>query len=710
MNTYIPLPNLTNGAYEVSIPHPKDTDEILAKVNHNINSAHRLTGSVFYTTGEDVTGLIGNLPWVSRDFNWRQYNYVASETWIISPTKINQFNGSYIRNFGGRVNLPAISLGDLGSQYRIQGEPSLPQIQVSGRFNLTSAIPGPVAGSNQYQLRDVLSITTTHHSIRVGGEGTLEKMIHDTELNNYGVFSVTTTNPRGTKNATADFLLGLPATMNQDAPTTKIDNDWYFALFIQDDYRVTPRLTLNLGARWDIQTPITDPLNRFLTFKAGVQSKIVTSAPVGLLFPGDPGVGRGIISTDWNNVSPRVGLAWDPTGSRKTAIRAAAGLFYGSLSGNVWNTSSDNQPFAIRQQFNNPNTFADPYKLLPGGVSPFPYSYSPSAPRFVAPSAVYGPDLNFATPYSVQMNFAIQRQVARDVSITAAYVGNLTRRIPIAQDINYPILKPGATTADVNQRRPYLPGVLSSIGIMKPILNSAYHGLQITGEKRFSRHFTAKGFYTFGKGLDAVNTQNSTLQAATDWNNIRLDRGRANFDRRHSANISGVWDLNYVSKAPLLVRVIAGGWSLAAIASMRSGTPLTITSGTDSNLDGNTNDRADLIGNPFLDPNRPRSQVIDQWFNTAAFSKTTQAANSYDGTAGRNIIDSPGLKTVDMTIARAFRLTERKSLQFRAEATNAFNMVNLSAPGTNANSSSTFGKITTANPMRQMQLGLKFVF
>jgi hypothetical protein len=300
--------------------------------------------------------------------------------------------------------------------------------------------------------------------------------------------------------------------------------------------------------------------------------------------------------------------------------------------------------------------------------------------------------------------------VARDVSITAAYVGNLTRRIPIAQDVNYPVLKAGATTANVNDRRPYLTGVLSSIGIMKPILNSAYHGLQITGEKRFSRHFTAKGFYTFGKGLDAVNTQNSTLQAATDWNNILLDRGRANNDRRHNASLSGVWDLDYVKRAPLFVRAIAGGWSLAAIASLRSGLPLTITSGTDSNFDGNTNDRADLIGNPFLDPNRPRSQVIDQWFNPAAFSKTTQAANSYDGTAGRNIIDGPGSKTIDMTIARSFRIAERKSLQFRAEATNAFNIVNLSNPGTNANSTSNFGKITTANPMRQMQLGLKFVF
>jgi hypothetical protein len=711
MNKYLPLPNVPgSNRYEVQESHPRDTDEILAKVDHSIGQAHRVTASLFYSTGADTTGLIGNVLWVDRRFQWSQYNYNAKETWIVSPNKINEFRAAYVRNFGGRVDLPQISLGDLGSKFQIQGTPSLAQIQVSGRFNMNSALAGPLAGSNQYQARDIFSISTSRHNVRIGGEIVLEKMIHDALLTNYGDFRFSTTNPRGTKNAVADWLLGFPATMAQDAPTTKVDNSWYYGLFIQDDFRVHPRLTLNLGARWDIQPPITDPHDRFDTFVPGKQSVIVKSAPAGLLFPGDPGVKRGIIGTDWNNVSPRLGVSWDPFGDRKTAIRAAAGIMYGSISGNEWNTSSDNQPFAIRQTFDNVYSISDPYRLLPGGVSPFPYSYSPANPRFAPPSGVVAISLGYKSPYAYQMNFAIQRQIARDASITVAYVTTLTHRIPAGPDQNYPVLTGAATTGNVNSRRPYLPGVLSTVQLYSSILNSSYHGLQITADKRFSHNFQVKGYYTFGKSLDYVNTQNSTIQAATDWNNIALDRGRTNNDRRHNAVFSGIWQLNYFNKMPVVARTILGGWSLSAIASFRSGAPLTVTSGVDSNFDGNTNDRADLIGNPFLDPNRSRSEVAAQWFNIAAFSKTTQLIHSYDGTAGRNILDGPGLRNVDLGIFREFRVTESKKVQFRAEATNALNMVNLSSPGVNANSPSTFGIITTAGPMRQVQLGLRLTY
>jgi hypothetical protein len=305
------------------------------------------------------------------------------------------------------------------------------------------------------------------------------------------------------------------------------------------------------------------------------------------------------------------------------------------------------------------------------------------------------------------MNFSVERQVGKDMSFQGAYVSTLTHRIPINVDLNYPALTANATTSNVDLRRPYLPGILSVVGTTKSILNSAYHGAQFTGSKRFSHNFSVKGFYTFSKGIDVVNTQNSTTQTATDWSNIGLDRGRANNDRTHSFVVSGIWDLRYFRGAPLLVRTLAGGWSISAISTMRSGTPLTITSGVDTNLDGNSGDRANLIGDPYLYPHRSRSAVVAAWFNTAAFGPVQ---SGHDGTSGRNIFDGPGLKNVDLGIFREFHPQERMRLMFRAEMTNAFNLVNLGNPGTSLNSTSTFGKITTGQPMRQVQLGLRLTF
>ncbi|HTS61655.1 MAG TPA: TonB-dependent receptor [Candidatus Acidoferrales bacterium] len=703
----IPLPNLPGGLYEAQIPHPTDQDDTTLKLDHTLNAKHQLSGSWFRVSGTDLIGLLGNVEWVTRDFLYHQNNINAGDTWMISPSKVNQFHVQYLRNFGGRVNLPDLSLGDLGSNFNIQGTPSLPQISVSGRISLTSAIPGPVAGSNTYEVRDNLHITSGKHSIAVGGQVQLEKMVHDTLLNNYGVMNFATNNPRGTGNTTADFLLGLVSTGSQDSPSHKIDNGWYYGLFFQDDWRIAPRLTLNLGVRYDLQMPITDPRNKFLTFVPGAQSAIVPSAPTGLLFPGDNGVGRGIVAADKNNISPRIGIAWDPSGSGKTAIRSAFGLFYGSISGNLWNSSSDNQPFAIRQSFPDVKSLSDPYGDLPGGLSPFPYNYSPANPRFFKPASVSGISLDYTSPYSYQMNFSVQRQVGRDMSFQGAYVSTLTHRIPINVDLNYPMLTATATTGNVDSRRPYQPGILSVVGMTKSILNSAYHGAQFTGSKRFSHNFSVKGFYTFSKGIDVINTQNSTTQTATDWSNILLDRGRANNDRTHSFVVSGIWELKYFGGAPVVVRALAGGWSISAISTMRSGTPLTITSGVDTNLDGNSGDRANLIGDPYLDPHRSRSDAVAAWFNTKAFGAVQ---NGHDGTAGRNILDGPGLKNVDMGIFREFHPRERMRLMFRGEMTNAFNLVNLGNPGTSLSSTSTFGKITTGQPMRQVQLGLRLTF
>jgi outer membrane receptor protein involved in Fe transport len=699
----IPKANLPGDFYQATVPHPFDTDEVNFKMDYLV-SQHQVTGSYFRNSGQNLDALLGSLPWASRNFTWAQDNINLGDTWTISPTIINQFRATYMRDFGGRVPAPQQSLADFGSNFVVQGTPSLPQIGVTGYFSLNNAISGPVAGSNYYGLRDVFSFVAGKHSVKVGADMYLEKLIHDTLLNNYGVFSFD-----GSKsgNALADFVLGTPRSMSQDAPITKYQNDWYYGFFIQDDYRVTSRLTLNLGLRYDLQLPFTDPSNRYLAYVAGRQSTAVPGALPGLLFPGDKGIGRGIIPADKNNFAPRVGFAYDPTGSGKTSIRGAAGLFYGSPSANEWNISSDHQPFTVRQTFPNVATLSNPYANVAGG-SPFPYTYSAGNPRFLPNADVSGINLAFRWPYTYQMNFSVQRQIAGGSVVTASYVGSLAHKLPFQRDTNYPIYTPAATSSNVNNRRPIQPtGLFSQVLSLDSSMNTSYHGLQLSVESRLARHFAFKGYYTFSKALDGVDLQASNVNnGAENFNNLSLERGRTASDRRHNAVVSLIWDTNYFNSSKPWLRWTLNGWTISGILSAHSGDPFTVTAGRDVNLDGNSSDRANITGNPHLDPNRSRNDVMNMWFNTAAF---VSPATGQDGNAARNLLDSPGSKNADIALFRDFPIRENIKLQFRAEMTNAFNIVNLSNPDGNLNSR-TFGTIRTAGAMRQSQLGLRLSF
>src|SRR6185312_8811232 len=232
INKFIPAANLAGNKWQGVIPNPYNTDEFLAKVDHNLTEAQRLTFSYFETSGENkVRAGSANLPWSIQQFSWRQHNANVSDTWSINSGMVNQAWLGYTRNFGGRLNLPQTSLTDLGSAAIIQGTPSLPQLSITGFFSLTQAIAGPVSGTNFYSARDVFSYTHGRHSFRFGGEVSLDKDIQQSLLNNYGVFGF---NGTATKNALADFELGIPNSISQDAPSFGFTNTWYTAFFAQD--------------------------------------------------------------------------------------------------------------------------------------------------------------------------------------------------------------------------------------------------------------------------------------------------------------------------------------------------------------------------------------------------------------------------------------------------------------------------------------------
>jgi hypothetical protein len=702
---YVPLSNLPNGFYEVRRPDPLRTDEATLKLDHQFSATQTLALSYFYQTGTDTQPLTltGNIPWVDRDFQWKQHNVNLSHTSTLSPSTINQLRGSYMRQFGARVNSPTTSLGDLNSRFTIQGDPTLPRLTVTGFFTGQTSIAGPDAGSNYFGVKDALSVGKGKHSFKLGVDLSYEKIIHDTLLDNYGVF---TFNGSRTGNAYADFLLGVPSTMTQDAPVRKTDNGAYISAFVQDDFRIHSRVTLNLGIRYDLQFPYTDPDNRKLAFVPGRQSVISPTAPVGLLFPGDEGVSRGIVKTDYNNIAPRIGMAWDPKGDGRMAVRAAFGLFYGSITGNEWNTTADNQPFTVRQTFPTVYTLSDPYRNLPGGASPFPFVYSPTTPRFTLPAQVFGPSLDFVWPLTYQTNVTIEREIGRSFSVSASYVGAWARNLAAAVDNNYPVYAATATAANVNARRPYLPGTIGAANVLSSIFGSDYNGLQLSAERRGSR-LSGKAYYSFGRGYEDVDFQGGGLPGVQNATRLGDERGRNSNDRTHSFVLSGVWRVDYMKESSSPWRVLARDWTVSAIATLQSGQPLTIGAGQDRNLDGLTNDRADLVGNPVLDSGRPRDESIEAWFNVAAFANPALGTN---GSSGRSIIDGPGYRNVDLGIFRDVPLRGRSLFQFRIEATNVFNIVNLNNPGVNLAAPATFGKIRSARNMRQIQLGARVSF
>ncbi len=778
----IPVANLGAFSWQGNAPSPLNTDEFLIRLDHNVTANQRLSGSYFYTAGNNTvpplnsaSGLpSGNIPWDVQQFDWRQQNVNLNHTWAVNSALVNQAWLSYTRNFGGRVNLPGISLGDLGSEFTIEGPPSLPQLTVQGpvAFTAASAIAGPLAGSNFYAIRDLISYNHGRHALSFGAELVLDKDIQQTLLNNYGVFTFSNTNISGISvPGIALFLMGLPTAVSQDAPVTGYTNSWSVGAFAQDNFRIASRLTLLLGARWDIPTPPTDPLNRGTTFQPGEQSVAIPMAPQGALFYGDPGVTRGIVPIRWHHVSPRVGFAWDPFGDGKTSVRAAAGVFYNSVSGNEWNTVTNFEPSAIRFAFTNISqsvkgsgltavpqgaTLSCPYNFLSpklvfgvtrtvvcpagngsgagvSGTDIFPFT----TPNFLtAGGPFFGAAQNFQWPYSYQFNFSVQRQIASNFSVSAAYVGNLSRDLPFAQDINAPATGAAApacaTSGNVVQRRPIdNPGAstcaspgspFGTVLLLQSNQTASYNGLQTTAQLRMSHGLMLYSFYTFSHTFDSVELDNNTTQGgAEDMTDLALERGPADFDIRQQFVTGLIWQPNYQGSRRL-ARSLLNRWTISSIVNIHSGFPFSIYNGSDANLTGNatagtsaptSGERAELV--PDQDPTLA-SPSPAEWFNTAAFKQIPSATGvSTDGDSGRNILRGPGFRDVDLAISRDFvfnRLGEGFDAQLRVDAYNVFNVVSLNTPSGNSITagSSTFGQILSANPMRQLQVGIRLSF
>ena len=702
LHNYLPNPPPGQNTIDYALPSLMDDNQTLVRIDHQLSQNNRLSGRFWVSrANKPAYEAPGDLIAYSYGQVWDNTSFVGSDTFTFGPRMVNTATFSYNHTNNNNTPIYPKSFHDLGMNMYSEPTPEI-NIVVNGYFaidtNTTDTYP-----RDEIQGSDTLRWMAGRHQISMGGEygHGAGKIASTWEADGHFTFSG---GAPFTGDSLADFVVGKFSNLLQGSGQYRDTRFNMVDFFVMDSYRVSKRLTLDLGLRWEPFFPYTDVNGKVVAWHPGEQSTRFINSPVGLVFAGDPGVPSGGFNRVWTNFGPRVGLAWDVFGDGSTSVRVGGGIFYDRPNTISLNNQGTEAPFApvVTINGNDTNSFMNPYA---GTTDPFPANLNPSSN-----AAFYLPDVAYA--YTPQMRNAmmqawtlsIERKVARDFVVKAAYAGSQGTHLASLREGNPAIYAPGATTATTNERRPLYPN-FSEVSLIEPGDTSSYNALQLTAERRFSNGFSVLANYTFSKSLDTSSYNKETGETVTDpWNRM-FDRGLSDFDHAQVASISGLWALPGKYGSPF-ARTLLGGWNLSGIVSLRSGFVNTVYSDVDNSLSGVGSDRPDLIGNPYFPSGRSRGQQIAAWLNPAAFAPN--ALGTF-GNVGRNTYFGPGFASTDLGLHKDFPIKEKLTAQFRFETFNAFNRVNLQAPNLYIDSS-TFMQITSAYDPRVLQFALKLVW
>ena len=787
INAYLPLPNRPGNEFESDPVATISDTQFIFRLDYNISKKDTLSGVYIFDDTPDtypfqiINGASsgGDVP-VGSGFTDANRYQSGNLTWTrtISPTLLNELRFATNRSATfTAVPTTTTSPSALGFATVNPDDPkgtAPPVLSVEGNFNLGPSPQGPTKiHDTTFQYQDTLSWTKGRHDLKFGADlRWVENNLDYDFYNNGGFFFGQGGSFTGS--TLADFVGGFFDNYAQYANAVYGIRTHSYYFFGQDSWKVTNRLTLSYGVRYEYNSPQEDPHNEIIGWFPGHQSTVFPQAPPNFLYPGDPGTpNRGLVYPDRNNFAPRFGFAWDLLGNAKLVMRGGFGIFYDIEDGALNEQFGGQPPFGyVANTFPswsgispsaNGSFMADPFTPF-GAADPFPFTgkrgtfFTPKIPF------AYVTTPHFRTPYAEHFNYGFQYQLSKDTMIEAVYVGSLSRKAIASVETNYPLLSilqqqyalNGYSGLNPECARPLaacdspLDPFGSPTGAQQIYTNvseasSSSNQFQLTVDKRLSHGLQFRVAYTNAKTIDDSSGFRARSSTYTDPTNPTFDRGLADFDAPQRLVLSPIWEIPMGNHGNHFVREALGGWSVATIASFQSGNPFTLFSDNNSGELDNFLDRPDAsgpirkLGNPRqIETFSPGSDGLSGsclggtetghfLFNPMNVvcavgppvgvtdpNLTTGGVPLFThGNIRRNSLRGPGINNWDFSLQKDFKFAENKSVEFRTEFFNAFNHVQFYSPtfqDGTQGGDGLFGQVTSDRAPRIIQFALKIYF
>lgn len=710
---FMPLPNLPNNLITYNLSLPTTDNQTTLKIDHAFNNENKLSSRYFWDHFKQNQNVA--LEAFNAQFRWETHNVTTNYVRIISPAIVNNFTFTFADNYFTRGPLATSGATDwqaLGcrSCFSLAPPGELTDWAISMANGLNLRVPTTFfSPMRNYQFVNTLSWNKGSHFLQFGGD------LAYVARQGREFFQVT---PQWTFNGQrsgnqgygyADFYIGQANQIYQNSPLRASQYKWTPFIYVNDDWRINRRFTLNLGLRYEPWITARDKRSELGAFRPGQKSTKFPLAPLGSVYPGDAGISEGITSNDYNKFAPRIGFAWDVFGNGRTSVRGGYGVFHDTVRLVALNNNSINQPFSLGINTFDLGTMDDPYSTALGrsNLAALRAFTDPDPTRpFTLPVRQNSVDPNFTSGYIQQWNINVQREVAGFV-VQAGYVATKGSKLLINLEINPARYVAGAsTTGNVDARRIYQG--FSTIQNMQSSAFSTYHSLQLSVNRRLSKGFSVISSYVWSKAVDLASNDGNAGTGNQpsnpfEWNQTK---GLADFDVRHRFVTSFLYDVPFFARSKGLTRAVLGGWQFNGILTLQTGFPFTVNAGVDRSLAAINRDRADILRQPEVYSGRSRGEQVARYFDTTAFRLPDLGTF---GTVGRNTVTGPGLANFDAAMFKDFRFTEKRYLQFRWEVFNSVNRPNFNNPVA-AVSNVNFGRITSARDPRIMQMALKLYY